>query len=208
MKKVAIVGASGHGKVVADLAELCGFEVVFFDDAYPNKTIIGDWRIIGTSADLQVCADSYPLAVVAIGNNKVRVKLAGQLANAGIELVTLIHPSAVISRYASIGKGTVIFANAVVNAFATVEDNVIINTSAVVEHDCVVASGGHLSPNAAIAGGVVVEQCSWIGIGAVARQLVRIGSNTVIGANSTVIKDMPKDVTAVGSPAKVIKSDQ
>jgi len=208
MKKVAIVGASGHGKVVADLAELCGYEVVFFDDAYPEKTGIEHWHLAGTFADLIAQRDDFGFAIVAIGNNRVRVKLARELVTAGIELITLIHPTAVVSRYAAIGRGTVIFANAVVNAFARVGENVIINTSAVVEHDCVVACGGHLSPNAAIAGGVMVEEFSWIGIGAVALQLMRIGCNTVVGANSTVIRDLSEGVTAVGSPAKVIKRNQ
>ena len=202
--KIAIVGASGHGKVVADLAEICGFEVVFFDDAYPNKINIEHWQVVGNFADLMANKDKFTTAIVAIGNNKIRVKLANQLADAGIELMTLIHPSAVVSQYASIGKGTVVFASAVINAFAKVQDNVIINTGAVVEHDCIVASGSHLSPNAALAGGVIVEACSWIGIGAVARQLVRIGEHTIIGANSTVINDISQQVTAVGSPAKII----
>lgn len=208
MKTVAIVGASGHGKVVADLAEVCGFEVVFFDDAYPKQTNIEHWQVLGNFADLIAKEDEYPCAIVAIGNNKVRLKSANQLADAGIELMTLVHPSAVVSQYAAIGKGTVVFANAVINAFAQVGDNVIINTGAVVEHDCVVSSGSHLSPNAALAGGVVVGGCSWIGIGAVARQLVRIGEHTVIGANSAVINDIPQQVTAVGIPAKVINSAQ
>ena len=208
MKTVAIFGASGHGKVVADLAEVCGFGVVFFDEAYPKQTNIEHWQVLGGFADLIAKEDEYPCAIVAIGNNKVRVKLANQLADAGIELMTLVHPSAVVSQYAAIGKGTVVFANAVINAFAQVGDNVIINTGAVVEHDCVVASGSHVSPNAALAGGVVVGGCSWIGIGAAVRQFVRIGEYTVIGANSAVINDIPQQVTAVGVPAKVIHSEQ
>lgn len=205
MKTIAVVGASGHGKVVADLAEVCGFEVMFFDDAFPDKKQLEHWQVVGSVASLIENKEKFSSAIVAIGNNEVRVRLGNVLEEAGIELLTLIHPTAAVSQYVSIGKGTVVFACAVINAFAKVGDNVIINTCAVVEHDCVVESGSHLSPNSALAGGVVVEKFCWIGIGATARQLVRIGERTVIGANSTVINDIPRAVTAVGCPAKVIK---
>jgi len=202
MKNIAIVGASGHGKVVAELAELYGYEVVFFDDAYSSeKTKIEHWSIKGCFADLLDQSDFYKNAVVAIGNNEIRSKLSKQLESSGFVLPVLTHPKAVISQYAEIGLGSVVFANSVINAFAKIGKNCIINTSAVVEHDCILRDGVHLSPNVVLGGGTVIDDLSWVGIGSVTHQLVHIGKNTIIGANSTVLTNIPANVTAFGSPA-------
>jgi len=205
MKKLAIVGASGHGKVVADLAELCGYQVVFFDDTYPNKTNVEHWQILGTLTDLLNRIGDYPNAIVAIGNNSIRCKLSNDLLSNGFKAPVLTHPSATVSKYATIKEGTVIFAHAVVNAFAKIETNCIINTSVIVEHDCVVGNSVHLSPSVALAGGTKIGELSWLGIGSVTKQLIEIGSNSIIGANSTVINNIPANVTVVGSPTVIKK---
>ena len=135
MKKIAIVGASGHGKVVADLAELCGFEVAFFDDAYPEKKSIEHWPVLGDFKDLLKTNDVLKNAIVAVGNNNIRTKLSKHLIENGFHLPVLIHPKATISKYAKIDLGSVVFANAVINAFAKIGRYSIINSSATVEHE-------------------------------------------------------------------------
>lgn len=208
-KVLAIVGASGHGKVIADIAEQLGFTITFYDDAYSNKTHIEHWLIHGTCDDLISLnhADatfSYDV-VVAIGNNDIRQQKMQLLQQNGFNLISLIHPSAIVSQYASIALGTVVFAGAVINAFATVGVGCIINTAAVVEHDCIIADFAHICPNVALAGGVSVGSKSWIGIGSQVRQLITIGDNCLIGAGSTVVKNISDNVTAFGSPAVPIK---
>lgn len=207
-KELAIVGASGHGKVVADIAEQLGFTIKFYDDAYPNKTTIAHWPILGSSSDLIATNHKkfrpFTNVVVAIGDNSIRFQKIGQLQENGFNLITLIHPSAVVSRYAEIENGTVIFPRAVINAFARIGLGTIINTGSIVEHDCIVGDYAHISPNASLSGGVEVGSKCWIGVGSQVKQLVKIGDNTIIGAGSTVLSDIPSDVTAVGSPAKVI----
>lgn len=205
MEELAIIGASGHGKVVADLAELIGFKVTFIDDNYPNKRSNEHWPIAGDLNFLLKNHELYDQVIVAVGNNQVRNTLCIKLINKGLKLATLIHPSATISKYSVIGAGSVIFANAVVNAFARVGDNCIINTGAIVEHDCVLGDVAHLSPNVALAGGSKVGNFSWLGLGSVTKQLVEIGDNTTIGANSTVISNIPSSVIAVGTPAVIKK---
>lgn len=202
-KQLAIVGASGHGKVIADIAEQLGFTVKFYDDAYPSKTNIEHWPIQGTCADL-IALHATPVdVVVAIGNNDIRLQKTQLLQQNSFNLITLIHPSAVISNYAVIAQGTVVFAGAIINAFAKVGQGCIINTSAVVEHDCNIGDFTHICPNTALAGGVTVGSKSWVGIGSQVRQLIAVGNNSVVGAGSTVIKDIPDNVTAFGSPAVV-----
>lgn len=204
-KDLAIVGASGHGKVVADIAEQLGFIVKFYDDAHPSKTHIEHWAIQGTCADLIALQNQSPTCsndvVVAIGNNEIRQQKIQLLQQSSFNLITLIHPTAVISKYAVIAQGCVVFAGAVINAFAKVGVGCIINSAAVVEHDCSIGDFTHICPNTALAGGVTVGSKSWIGIGSQVKQLVAIGSNCLIGAGSTVVKNIPDNVTAFGSPA-------
>lgn len=204
-KQLAIVGASGHGKVIADIAEQLGFIVKFYDDAYPSKTHIEHWAIHGTCADLIALKNQSPTCsndvVVAIGNNEIRQQKIKLLQQNNFNLITLIHPTAVISKYAAIAAGTVVFAGVVINAFAKVGVGCIINTAAVVEHDCNISDFTHICPNVALAGGVTVGSKSWIGVGSQVKQLVAIGNNCLIGAGSTVVKNIPDNVTAFGSPA-------
>ena len=200
-KQLAIVGASGHGKVIADIAEQLGFIVKFYDDAHPSKTHIEHWAIHGTCADL-IDLNTTPIdVVVAIGNNDIRLQKTQLLQQNNFNLITLIHPTATISQYATIAKGTVVFAGAVINAFAKVGLGCIINTSAVVEHDCNIGDFTHICPNTALAGGVIVGSNSWVGIGSQVKQLITIGDNCLIGAGSTVVKNIPNHVTVFGSPA-------
>ncbi|MDN3389548.1 acetyltransferase [Pseudoalteromonas sp. APC 3691] len=209
-KELAIVGASGHGKVIADIAEQLGFIVSFYDDAYPSKTHIEHWPIHGTCADLIALNNTNATlsndVVVAIGNNEIRQQKIELLRKNRFNLITLIHPTAVISPYAAIASGTVVFSSAVINAFAKVGVGCIINTAAVVEHDCTIDNFTHICPNVALAGGVSVGAKSWVGISSQVKQLITIGDNCIVGAGSTVIKNIPDNVTAFGSPAVVIKS--
>lgn len=201
---LAILGASGHGKVVADSAEQAGWQsVTFFDDAYPGIKENGPWRVQGgTSALLENLSD-FDGVIVGIGNNHIRANKHSELADAGAKLVSIVHPSAVVSPHVAIGCGTVIFANAVVNACASIGDGVILNTGAVVEHDCVIGDFVHISPNAVLAGGVVLEQQAWVGACASVRQLVSVGHASIVGMGAVVTKDVSSGVTVVGNPARV-----
>ncbi|WP_211197195.1 acetyltransferase [Pseudoalteromonas arctica] len=202
--KLAVVGASGHGKVIADIAEQLGFIVNFYDDAYPSKTYIEHWPIHGTCADLIALNNTSTTpndVVVAIGNNNIRQQKIQLLQQNNFNLITLIHPAAVISQYVTIAQGSVVFAGAIINAFANIGIGCIVNTSAIIEHDCAIGDFTHICPNTALAGGVIIGSKSWVGIGSQIKQLIVIGDNCMIGAGSTVIKNIPDNVTAFGSPA-------
>jgi len=202
--KVAIVGASGHGKVVADtiLQQHQHALICFFDDDYPAKHINGIWDVVGTTKDLLNNASNYDCAIIAIGNNSIRRHKQQQCIDAGVNITSFIHPRASVSPLADIGRGVVILAGAVVNAFAVVGDACIINSNSVVEHDVKLSIAVHVCPGTNIAGGVEIGAETWVGIGATVKQLVKIGSKVTIGAGATVIKDVTDNLTIVGSPAK------
>lgn len=202
MNKLAILGASGHGKVVADCAECCGWsQIVFFDDVWPKMSINGRWPVKGTSEKLITSLSDFDGVIVAIGNNRIRHEKLLKLLELGGNVITLLHPSAQISRYASIGAGSVAFACSVVNVDSSVGMGSIINTGASVDHDCLLGAAVHISPGAHIAGGVSIGDRSWIGIGASVKQLVSIGSDVVVGAGAAVVANLPDGVTAMGVPA-------
>lgn len=201
--KLAILGASGHGKVVADTAECCGWQSIeFFDDAWPGLRENAEWSVVGDTAALMRRLADFDGVVVAIGSNRIRHAKLLELRTAGAPLTTLIHPAASISRYAAIGEGTVVFAGAVVNAEARIGPGGILNTGCSIDHDCVLGDAVHISPGARLAGDVQVGDLSWIGIGASVRQQIRIGQRVMVGAGSAVVSDIQNDVTVAGVPAK------
>ena len=189
--KIYIYGASGHGKVIADVARSAGFnEIIFLDDG-------GELKF---SPDLPKCP-----VIIAIGDNKIRANLQKKVESAGFEVISLVHKTAVISPSAKIGKGTVIMPNALVNADAIIGDGVILNSACVIEHDCKIGKFAHISPNSALAGGVEVGEFTHIGIGSSIIQKIKIGKNSIIGAGSVVINEIDENCVAVGVPAKIIK---
>ncbi len=205
---LAILGAGGHGKVVADAALLNSewSDVVFFDDNYHNiVSSNGRWAVSGTGNDLFDNHHQFSGVVVAIGDNRLRLVKTLELKETGANVVSVIHPKTVVSPYASIAIGSVVFAGAIINIGARVGRACIVNTGSVIEHDCNLDDGVHLSPNAALAGETRVGECSWVGIGAVTKQLTVIGSGVVVGAGAVVITSVPDNVTVIGNPAVIIK---
>jgi len=204
IKRLAIIGASGHGKVVADIARACGIsKIVFYDDRWQELDEHYGCPVVGSVNDaIAHRATKYDAAVVAIGNANTRSTIQSQLQKVA---PALIHPSAVFSTTATIGQGSLVMPNAVVNADTVIGHGVIINSGSVVEHDCIVGHYSHICPNAALAGGVTVGSHSWIGIGSSVIQLVSIGADVTVGAGSVVTRDIPDGHTVVGNPAKLLK---
>lgn len=205
---IAVIGAGGHGKVVAETLEVMnlGTDIVMFDDAYASKQKDERWPLIGQISDLRKYKSKLKFVVLAIGNNDFRMKLYSDLANDGYNLPTIIHPASIVSRYADVKAGTVILAGAVVNADAKIGTASIINTSSVVEHDCLIGDGCHLSPNSTIAGNCEIGSRSWVGMGAIIKQGLKIGQNVTIGAGAAVVNNVPADQVVVGVPAVPLKS--
>lgn len=201
-ESVVIIGASGHGKVIADIIIKSGDRVVgFLDDGVEKGTDVAGIEVLGTVGDYAKWADfSF---VIAIGDPYVRGKIADKLP---VKWYTAIHPAAVISSLdVKIGEGTVVMANAVINSCAKIGKHCIINTSAVVEHDNVLEDFVHISPNAALAGAVQVGKFTHIGVGACVKQVTSIAPNCTIGAGAAVVKNINEKGIYAGTPARKIK---
>lgn len=204
-RSLAIVGAGGHGRVVADCAEALGWDRIdFFDDKGAGMTS-GPWPIVGAVETLLERAGDYDGVIVGIGANRARLDRHRALVARGAAMATLIHPRATVSRHARIDVGTVALAGAVVNFGALVGQACILNSGASVDHDDHLADGVHLSPGARLGGGVSVGECSWIGLGASVREGVSVGRNVRVGAGAAVVATTPDDQVLVGVPAKPLK---
>ncbi|MDX5476469.1 MAG: acetyltransferase [Bacillaceae bacterium] len=208
MRNVVIIGQGGHSKVIQDiiLAKEELRVVGFLDDKFVTSSIESGFFYGPISAIndlLEWNQDAY--FVIGIGNNHVRKLVYEKLQLPDVKYITLVHPTAVVSRSAKIGYGTVVMANAVINSDVTVGNHVIINTGAIVEHDNDLADYVHISPNATLTGAVHVEEGSHICAGATIIPNITIGEWSTIGAGATVIHHIPAKCTAVGIPA-VVKS--
>lgn len=201
-EKVIIIGASGHGKVVADIIKKSGDMVVGFLDDNPDlgRTFSG-FPVLGKTEKYQDYKNSK--FVIAIGNANIREKIANSMKD--VEWYTAIHPSAQISSIeTSVAAGTVIMANAVINSGTEIGEHCIINSGAVIEHDNRIEDFVHVSVGAKLAGTVHVGKNSWIGIGAVVSNNLSICEECMIGAGAVVVSNIKEPGTYVGVPARKI----
>ncbi|WP_263833684.1 acetyltransferase [Sulfurospirillum oryzae] len=195
MKSIYIYGASGHGLVVADIAKANGYtNIIFIDD---GDNAYQTFEEIKNKNDI-------PLAL-GIGSNKIRKSIYKKAIQYGFDVITLVHPSAIISTSTKIDAGTVVMPNVVVNACSSIGKGVILNTACVIDHENIIEDFVHISPNVALAGNVIVNSNTHIGIGTSVIQGLIIGENCIIGAGSVVVKNIAKNYLAYGNPCIAIK---
>ncbi len=207
--KIFVYGASGHGKVVADILiakkekRFAGF--VDDRDQLAGTEVIG-YPVLGNGEWLHRLKTKHRVAVVlGVGNNCSRRQLAQRCAVLNIQILTAIHRAAVVASSAELGRGTVVLAGAVINSAARLGEGVIVNTGAVVEHDVEIGNYAHVSPNASLGGASRLGEISHLGLGAVVLPGVSVGSECIIGAGAVVLKDLPNRIVAVGVPARILR---
>ena len=194
MKRLVIVGASGHGKVIADIAVRNGYQdIVFLDDNEAIQQCAG-FPVVGKTAQIDRLDGDI---VIAIGNPALRERLQEK-----IHPVTLIHPNAVISRRVTIGVGTVVMAGAVINSDAVIGNGCIINTGSSVDHDCRIGDYAHISVGTHVAGTCKIGKRTWIGAGATVSNNILICDDCMIGAGAVVVRDILESGTYIGCPAR------
>lgn len=190
-KDVIIIGASGHGRVIADIVEACGDNFIgFLDDDLSKKNVLGPVSDCEKYEDVSF--------VLGIGNNGIRKKIVEKYSK--ISWYTGIHPEAYISKNVIIGEGTVVMPRAVVNTDSVIGKHCIINSLAVVEHDNRIGDYVHISPGAVLSGTVFIGDNSHIGSGAVVKNNINITSDVVIGCGGCVVKNIDVPGVYVGVP--------
>jgi sugar O-acyltransferase, sialic acid O-acetyltransferase neuD family len=207
-KKVVIIGAGGHAKVIADIIEKSGDEIVGFldDNKEIGTTIIKEYKVIGDLNNrfaMAVTKENLEF-IIAIGDNKKREEISH---SPNLKFYTAIHPSAQMGLDVEIQEGTVIMANACINSSAKIGKHCIINTGAIIEHDNIIEDFVHISPNVALGGTVKIGKSTHVGIGSTIKNNITICENCKIGAGAVVVKDIEKEGTYIGVPAKGIKND-
>jgi sugar O-acyltransferase (sialic acid O-acetyltransferase NeuD family) len=203
-RELIIIGAGGHGRVVADIAKRMGKypAINFVDDADIKR--VANIPVIGTFKDL-LSNDNWLKThdvFIAIGDYKKRKQLTEQLESLNATIPKLIHPSAVIAEDVAVGHGTAVMANAVINCGSKIGKGVIINTAATVDHDNIIGDYVHISPGSHLAGTVTVSEGTWIGIGATVINNLEITHDCMIGAGAVVVRSLIEPGTYAGVPAR------
>jgi sugar O-acyltransferase (sialic acid O-acetyltransferase NeuD family) len=194
-----LFGASGHAKVIIEILEKQGIQVVGLFDDNPEIKQLLDYPVYGPYNPAKPIDDTL---IISIGNNLYRKKIT-ELYQFSYGLA--IHPSAMISFRSAIGNGTVIMGNAIINSGTHLGQHVIINTAASVDHDCWIGDFVHISPNATLCGGVSVDEGTIIGAAAMVIPGVNVGKWVTVGAGTVIIRDVPDGATVVGNPGRIIK---
>lgn len=191
-----LYGASGHGKVIKEIAETRGLRVEGFIDDNPAMNELQGLPVLHST-------EGVDEILISIGENHLRKKVAEK--NSCPIAEALVHSLAIASSSATIDKGTVVMAGAIINTETKIGKHCIINTGASIDHECQIADFAHISPHATLCGHVNVGEGTWIGAGTVIIPGIHIGSWSVIGAGSVVVEDIPDGVIAFGNPCRVIK---
>ena len=197
--KKYLYGASGHAKVVLDVLFSIEIEIEAILDDNPHLSSLSNVPVIHSISFQPSIEQEF---IISIGSNSIRRKI---VENNAFKYYFAIHRDATVSPSASIGKGTVVMPQVVINADAKIGKHCILNSRCVVEHDCVIEDYVHISPNASIAGNVLVGEGSHVGIGASVIQGIKIGKWATIGAGAVIINDVPDYAVVVGNPGKIIK---
>jgi len=201
--RVAVAGAGGHGKVVADAVLASGaLDLLGFldDDPSTHTTSVWGYPILGPTASW--AHQEIDGLVLGVGDNRHRQILYDRFRADGAHVVSVTHPRATVGRGVSLGCGAVVLAQCVINADSVIGENVVLNTASTVDHDCYLEPHAHLAPGVHLAGGVRVGEGAFLGIGAVVLPGISIGPWATVGAGAVVLRDVPARTTVVGVPAR------
>ncbi|MCS7033688.1 MAG: acetyltransferase [Phycisphaerae bacterium] len=209
---VVIIGAGGHGRVVLEILQhhrktrVVGF--LDADESLSGKTVAGRKVLGHVNLLTKLKRSGVSGAIVAIGENRVRLEYMNRVIAAGMKLCNAVHPAAVVSRSARLGLNVVVAPGSVIGTEARIDDGVIVNTGAVVDHECEIGRAAHVCPAAALAGRVRVGEGALIGLGARVIQCLSIGPWATVGAGAVALEDVAENTVVAGVPARRLPDRQ
>lgn len=209
--QIVLVGAGGHCKACVDVIEQEGrFRIAGLVDVEHrlHERILG-YEVIATDEDLPRLVNAYPYFLITIGqvrSAEKRIRLFDFLRKLGADFPVIISPLAYVSKYASIGQGTIVMHQALVNAGARVGVNCIINTKSLIEHDVAIADHCHIATGTVVNGGTRIAQQTFLGSNAVVKEYIKVGRSSIIGAGAVIVNNVSDNTTVVGISEKNSKS--
>lgn len=199
MSKVIIIGAGEHARVVLDSLQSANREVLaLFDTRYDGQQFM-NMKVFGAYTPDQFTEAG---AIVAIGANDIRKMVCATVKH---PFAASIDKTAVVSRHATIGKGSMVLHGAIIQQGSAIGEHVIVNTAAHIDHDCKISDFVHLAPGSSLCGRITVGEGTLVGAGSTIIPGIRIGAWCTVGAGSVVTRDLPDYAVAVGNPAKIIR---
>lgn len=205
-KKLILIGYSGHGYVISDIALENKFNIIGYLDIH--EAILNPFELdyLGSENENENVWELNNKYIIGIGDNYIRDKFYNLIKTKSKSVQKIISQSANISNCSTIGEGVFINRNVVINALSEIQENVILNTGCIIEHNCIIGKSSHIAPGAVLAGNVTIGDFSFIGANSIIKQGVKIGNNVTIGAGSVIIKDVPNNSVIVGNPGKYINN--
>lgn len=211
-KKIILLGGGGHASVLADLLVSQGQKISYIvaEEINPFLSALSDTVILNSDLDVLAYSSSEVELVNGLGSlpgNNVRRKVYTFFKEKGYAFKTVVHSSAVVSKFATLSEGAQVMANSTIQALAVIGENSIINTSATVDHDCIIGIQNHIAPGVTLSGGVITGEGVHVGTGANVIQGLEIGNFAVIGAGATVVKNVSAGTTIIGSSKSVARTN-
>jgi sugar O-acyltransferase (sialic acid O-acetyltransferase NeuD family) len=211
MHDIVIIGAGGFAREVAWLIEDINLKnnlwnlIGYIDENLKSKSsLLNGYEVLGDFNSLEM-RNKEIFYICAVGDTFIRKELSVKAENIGLKPATLIHPNVVMSKHVKVGEGTIICSSNIITVNVQVGKHVIINLDCTIGHDVVIEDYVTILPSVNVSGAVILEEGSSIGTGSAIIQGKKVGINSIIGAGTVVVKDIPANCTAVGVPAKIVK---
>ena len=208
MKKLIVYGAGEFGLLIANvLSYHDDLEIAAYGDDNPQKTTdhIDGAPVFGQKDLLNFAEqNNIKLAITAIGNNTIRAEKFNLLKNTGFQMISIVHPQALIDTKVSYGDNVIIEMGTAIHTNSKIGNNVFLGGEALIGHHNIIGDHVLVGGNVSFGGSVVVEDYVSLGVGASIKPGIRLGKGSVIGVGAAVIKDVEPGTTVVGVPAKPI----
>lgn len=203
MKKIIVIGYSGHGFVVKETLTLCGFDVKGYCDV--DEKHVNPYSLTYKGKETELSDEDYKSYgfFAGIGNNGIRCRVSEAVVSKGGVFVNAIHPHAIISGTVTYGAHFFAAAGVCINALTSIGTGVICNTSSSIDHECIIGDFTHIAPGAVLCGNVKVGEKTFIGANAVIKQGVTLGNGCIVGAGSVVVKNVADGEVVMGNPARL-----